>query len=142
MTYLEKEKKENPTVIITDIGIPLHCPSREKPVYCGNDFFGDAYQRCTKCWNTEIPEEKEKENKPMKKTKAMLEEELEQKQTEIEGLKKELVNEIKRSEKYKQFEECADDLKALQNSFINSGFSEKQAFMMVLQIIGASHPKN
>lgn len=63
MTYLEKEKKENPTVIITDIGIPLHCPSREKPVYCGNDFFGDAYQRCTKCWNTEIPKEKEKESK-------------------------------------------------------------------------------
>lgn len=30
----------------------------------------------------------------------------------------------------------------LRNSFINSGFSEKQAFMMVLQIIGASHPKN
>lgn len=88
------------------------------------------------------PEEKEKENKPMKKTKAMLEEELEQKRTEIEDLKKELENEIKRTEKYKQFEECADDLKALQHSFINSGFSEKQAFMMVLQIIGSARPKN
>ena len=75
----------------------------------------------------------------MKKTKTMLEEELEQKRTEIEDLKKELENEIKRSEKYKQFEECADDLKALRDSFINSGFSDKQAFMMVLQIIGASH---
>jgi hypothetical protein len=142
MTYLDKVKQESPEDIGVN-GIPVYCPpNREAPVYCGNDFFGDAYQRCTKCWNTEIPEEKEKENKPMKKTKAMLEEELEQKRTEIEDLKKELENEIKKTEKYKQFEECADDLKALQNSFINSGFSEKQAFTMVLQIIGSARPRN
>lgn len=58
MTYLEKVKKEHPDDI-TSLGIPRYCPSCEKPAYCGDDFFGNAYQRCAKCWNTEIPEEKE-----------------------------------------------------------------------------------
>lgn len=147
MIAREKLELEHPErVNVGYIGGCLGCPSDYgylfKPMYCRDPRYGSNLKQCTDCWDREIPGEKEKENKPMKKTKAMLEEELEQKQTEIEGLKKELETEIKKTEKYKQFEECADDLKALQNSFINSGFSDKQAFMMVLQIIGTSHPKN
>lgn len=130
MTYLEKVKKERPEDITT-LGIPRYCPNREQPVYCGNDFFGNAYQRCTKCWNTEIPEEKEKENKPMKKTKAMLEEELDQKRAEIEDLKKELA----KAEKYKQYDDMAGEVKAIYDSFVNAGFNEDQAFVLLNTMI-------
>lgn len=140
MTYREKFHMEHPDRdSVNTLG--MGCPADYEHNTNCPEYSDGTVMSCKNCWNREIPEEKEKENKPMKKTKAMLEEELEQKKTEIEDLKKELENEIKKTEKYKQFEECADDLKALQNSFINSGFSEKQAFTMVLQIIGASHPR-
>lgn len=77
------------------------------------------------------PEEKEKENKPMKKTKAMLEEELEQKRTEIEDLKKEL----EKAEKYKRYDDMAGELKAIYDSLVNAGFNEDQAFVLLNTMI-------
>ena len=67
----------------------------------------------------------------MKKTKAMLEEELEQKKSEIEDLKKEL----EKAEKYKQYEDAAGELKAIYDSCVNAGFNEDQAFVLLNTMI-------
>lgn len=65
-----------------------------------------------------------------KKTKAMLLEEIEQKNEELKGLKKE----IEKLEKYKQYEDMANELKAMYDSFVNSGFDETQAFKLMLKL--------
>lgn len=99
-----------------------------KPDYCKRI---KHHAECTECWNREIPEEKEKENKPMKKTKAMLEEELDQKRAEIEELKKELV----KAEKYKRYDDAAGEMKAMHDSFVNAGFNEDQAFTILMTML-------
>jgi predicted nuclease with TOPRIM domain len=72
----------------------------------------------------------ERRNK-MKKTKAMLEEELKQKSTEIEYLKKEL----EKVERYMQYDDLAGELKAVYDSFVNAGFKEEQAFTLMTLVI-------
>ena len=135
MTALEKLKKEHPDEM-NSFGRPIYCPTKygyaEYPFYCEDNEYGDAHERCTDCWNREISEEKEeKENKPMKKTKAMLEEELEQKRDEIEELKKELV----KVEKYKQYDDMAGEIKAIYDSFVNAGFNNDQAYEILIILL-------
>ena len=134
MTLIEKLRKEHPEEM-NSFDRPVYCPTKYgyagQPSYCGDIDYGDANKRCTECWNREIPEEKEKENEPMKKTKAMLEEELEQKKNEIEDLKKEL----EKTEKHKQYDDAAGELKAIYDSLVNIGFSEDQAFMLLNTMI-------
>ena len=67
----------------------------------------------------------------MKKTKAMLEEELDQKKNEIEELKKELV----KVEKYKQYDDMAGEIKAIYDSFVNAGFNEDQAYEIMIILL-------
>lgn len=67
----------------------------------------------------------------MKKTKAMLEEELDQKRAEIEDLKKEL----EKAEKYKQYDDAAGEMKAMYDSFVNAGFNEDQAFTILMTML-------
>ena len=132
MTLIEKLRKEHPEEMNCS-GIPMYCPTKygyaECPLYCEDIEYGNARKRCTDCWNREIPEEKE--NKPMKKTKAMLEEELEQKKNEIEELKKELV----KIEKYKQYDEMAGEIKAIYDSFANAGFNRDQAYEILIILL-------
>ena len=134
MTALEKLKKEHPEEI-NSFGMAIYCPTKygyaDKPAYCRDENYGDAHERCADCWNREIPEEKEKENKSMKKTKAMLEEELEQKRDEIEELKKELV----KVEKYKQYDDMAGEIKAIYDSFVNAGFNNDQAYEILIILL-------
>ena len=135
MTLIEKLRKEHPEEM-NSFDRPIYCPTKYgysyPPLYCGDLDYGNANKRCTDCWNREIPEEKEeKENEPMKKTKAMLEEELEQKKTEIEDLKKEL----EKTEKHKQYDDAADELKAIYDSCVNAGFNEDQAFVLLNTMI-------
>ena len=135
MTLIEKLRKEHPEEM-NSFDRPIYCPTKygytSPPLYCGDLGYGNANKRCTDCWNIEITEEKEeKENEPMKKTKAMLEEELEQKKNEIEDLKKEL----EKTEKHKQYDDAAGELKAIYDSLVNIGFSEDQAFMLLNTMI-------
>lgn len=134
MTLIEKLRKEHPEEM-NSFDRPIYCPTKygytSPPLYCGDLDYGNANERCTDCWNREIPEEKEKENELMNKTKAMLEEELEQKKNEIEDLKKEL----EKTEKHKQYDDAADKLKAIYDSLVNIGFSEDQAFMLLNTMI-------
>lgn len=60
-------------------------------------------------------------------TKAELIEEIEQKNSEIEKLE----DEIERLEKRSNYKENADELKALYDSYVEAGFEENQAFMLV-----------
>ena len=65
-----------------------------------------------------------------KKTKQELMEELEVKNAEIQGLKKD----IERLERYKGYEEAADEVAAIRDSFVNAGFSKTEAFTMTLEM--------
>ena len=128
MTFLDKLNKEHP-----DLSGAIHCPYEfgyEDSDKCPKDCDG-SLMTCTACWNREIPEEKEKENKSMNKTKAMLEEELDQKKNEIEELKKELV----KVEKYKQYDDMAGEIKAIYDSFVNAGFNEDQAYEILIILL-------
>ena len=86
---------------------------------------------CDKCWSQEVNEElKEKENDTMtniKKTESQLIEELEDAKTSVAELKKQLDN----MERYKKYEKCADEIKAMHTAFMNSGFTNEQAFDMI-----------
>jgi hypothetical protein len=65
------------------------------------------------------------------KTKTELLEEIEIKEAAI----KELKNEVKKLERFKQYENMTDELAILRDSFVNSGFSKSEAFEMVKIII-------
>ena len=65
------------------------------------------------------------------KTKTELLEEIEAKNNEIQNLK----NEVKKLERFKQYEDMTDEIAALRDSFVNSGFTKAEAFEMVKAII-------
>ncbi len=58
------------------------------------------------------------------KTKNELLEEIEQKNEEIEVLKVD----IEKLEKYRKYDEIAEEVKTINDSFVRSGFTEQQAF--------------
>ena len=61
------------------------------------------------------------------KTKTMLSNEIEAKNVEIKLLKEE----IKKVEQYKQYEEAANEIAALRDSFVNAGFTKDEAIELV-----------
>lgn len=61
------------------------------------------------------------------KTKADLMNELETKENEI----KELKEDLKKLERYKKYEDMANAMRAMHEAFMNSGFSDEQAFALV-----------
>lgn len=58
-----------------------------------------------------------------KRTKEMLMNELEAKNAEIKELKKE----IEKTKRYEQYEEAADEIAALRDSFVKAGFTKAEA---------------
>lgn len=87
--------------------------------------------RCTDCWDREIPgtdiSNNKKENEmmnPTKMTKAELIEEIEIAHNHIV----EMETQLKNLEKYKQYEEAADEIKAIHTALMDSGFTNEQAF--------------
>lgn len=132
MTCKEKLIQDNPNLDKWNIDeiIDDCCPHHYG--YSHDDrFCGENYSDCTACWNQEVIEIK-KENKPMTntkktKTKTQLIEELEAAKTNVADLKKQIDN----LEKYKQYEQCADEIKAMHTAFMNSGFTNEQAFDLI-----------
>lgn len=134
MTYREKAKMEHPELVNeNEIGGVRGCPSdltgEDSPcAYPDKPICNDV---CGACWDREIPgTENKKEEKTMAKTKVELLEELENKKNEVEELRKQIEN----LEKYKKYAEMADELKAVHSAFMNSGFSDEQAFEMLGKI--------
>lgn len=68
------------------------------------------------------------------KTKNELLEEIEQKNGEIEALK----SDIEKLEKYRKYDEMADEVKAINDSFVRSGFTEQQAFELTRGAVTAA----
>ena len=61
------------------------------------------------------------------KTKTELMEEIKAKNDEIQELK----NEVKKLERFKQYEDMTDEMAVLRDSFVNSGFTKAEAFEML-----------
>ena len=51
--------------------------------------------------------------------------------TELMDEIKDLSERIKKLDRYKQYEDAADELAALRDSFVNAGFTKTEAFTMV-----------
>ena len=68
------------------------------------------------------------------KTKNELLEEIEQKNEEIEVLK----TDIEKLEKYRKYDEMSDEVKAINDSFVRSGFTEQQAFELTRGAVTAA----
>lgn len=68
------------------------------------------------------------------KTKNELLEEIEQKNEEIEVLKAD----IEKLEKYRKYDEMADEVKSINDSFVRSGFTEQQAFELTRSAVTAA----
>lgn len=68
------------------------------------------------------------------KTKTELMEEIEQKNAEI----KKLEEEIKMLEKYKQYKDMGDELKAMHTAYEVAGFNSDQAFTLLIETIKAA----
>lgn len=129
MTCKEKLMADNPKLDTWDIEgiIEDYCPHHYG--YMHNDgFCRDLDQDCEACWNQKIIIKKEiKTMTNTKKTKTQLIEELEAAKANVTDLKKQIDN----LERYKQYEECADEIKAMHTAFMNSGFSDEQAFDLI-----------
>jgi uncharacterized membrane-anchored protein YjiN (DUF445 family) len=68
------------------------------------------------------------------KTKNELMEEIEQKNEEIRVLDEE----VKRLEKYKTYDQSAEEIKGVMDSYIRAGFSEEQAFTLIQLLLTAN----
>lgn len=130
MTCINQYMKEHPDATLSEV-IKHYCPWEFYNIDENFEGCTDAmyeYGDCERCWNREIPGtdvKKEKENMPTtRKTKQELVE-------EIDALKKELEN-VKNVE---QYEEGAYQIKALHTAFMNAGFTDAQAFELILTMI-------
>lgn len=143
MTCREKLAIEHPRYIDENrFGGCKGCPHtyeyKDQPDYCrrGTEF------ECTKCWDREILEntkikkrEDEKENTSMsntKKTKAMLQEEVEQLHQELIEKEKDLA----KFDKYKKYEDMGNDLFAAMAAMENAGFTHDEAFILLKTAVG------
>ena len=140
MTCKEKLKLDRPD--LSDIGVwhivNVACPSDDVYRYmCDPEWCRDMTipGRCSKCWDREIPETetienneeiKEMENKTTKKTKAEL-------LNEIAALKKEVEN----LDKYRQYEQVADELAAMRDALMNKGFTREEAIQFIFNAMNS-----
>lgn len=129
MTCREKLSIDHPTYVWETFdwgwcckGCPSDYGYLNDPEYCEE---GPSPTICDRCWNREITE---KENEtPMintKKTKAQLIEELKEATEKATALEKE----IKDLEKYKQYDDAANEIHAIYDSFKRAGFSDEQSY--------------
>ena len=145
MTCKEKLVLEHPEHLNPNLWAGVDtCPTEfgyaDKPAYC-NDETLTCDERCTMCWDREIPETEniKKENvimTPTKMTKADLIEEIKLAHEHIQNME----TQIKNLERYKQYEDMANEFKAMHTAFINSGFTNEQAFEMIKMLTQAVVP--
>lgn len=140
MTCRDKLKMDRPELSDLDVQhmVNVACPSDPRHEYmCDPDWCGDGSvsDRCNKCWNREIPETETVENKEevnemeiktTKKTKAEL-------LNEIAALKKEVEN----LDKYRQYEQVADELAAMRDALMNKGFTREEAIQFIFNAMNS-----
>lgn len=149
MTCREKLRLEHPEFVGDNYvggcgGCPHDYGYLPKPVECSLT----SLSFCTHCWDREIPgtENIKKENDIMpthdinantKKTKAELIEEIKIAHEHI----REMEGRLERMDKYKQYEDMADEMKAIHTALMNSGFTNDQAFELMktaIQVVAPS----
>lgn len=147
MTCREKLMIEHPDKICEVfyggcIGCPNFYGYLPVPFYCPDDEVGNR-ETCTKCWDREIPENKENDERTENEmnetttrtmTREELYEEINQKRAEINSLKQK----IEKLAKYEKYDAAAAECAALRDSYIRAGFTEEQAFEIVLICIKAN----
>lgn len=148
MTFREKLRREHPELRSTSVmavGCPHHYGYETKD---GCSVYDGKACSCAECWDREIPgtENIKKENDIMpvnainadtrKMTKADMIKEIEYAHNHI----REMESQLKNLERYKQYENAADELKALHTAFMNSGFTNEQAFDLLKTITQATVP--
>jgi hypothetical protein len=128
MNYIEKLRQDYPDWDEFKIGYTVadKCPEElGYPEDCDHD--------CEHCWYKEFPSNEKlndvkKENEITmtnpKKTKGQLIEELKEATEKATALE----NEIKNLEKYKQYDDAANEIHAFYHSFVKAGFSEEQSY--------------
>lgn len=137
MTCREKLAKEHPEYVNpASTGGCDACPITygylDRPEWCNVD-----EDTCSKCWDREISDLNNNlkgENDMTSKTKNELIKELTKAKENVEKLKEALIN----IEKRKKYDEAALETKAMYDSFINAGFTEAQAFSIIMNMISAS----
>ena len=140
MTCFEKLRQDRPDLNETQLSNMMrsYCPFEMGINYPPSAFCKDSM--CSTCWNTEIPETKiKKENDimtPTKMTKAELVEEIHHAHEHIQKMEAQ----IKNLERYKQYENMADEMKAMHTAFMNSGFSDDQAYDLMKTLINTVAP--
>ncbi|MBO5887502.1 MAG: hypothetical protein J6Q60_05725 [Bacteroidaceae bacterium] len=137
MTCREKLKLEHPELVDMDyIGGCHGCPNDYGYLPRHEGCSEDPGMNCTECWDREIPgtiTKKENDIMPThdinhtKKTKAELIEEIECAEAHIRAMETQIAN----LERYKQYEDMANEAKAMHTAFMNSGFTNEQAFDMI-----------
>ena len=70
-----------------------------------------------------------------KTTKERLIEKLEEVEKERDRLK----SDISKLKKYEKYEETADELGAMRDAFVNSGFTDDQAFQIIITLVQKLH---
>lgn len=140
MTCLEKYMQEHPNVPKERI-LTVYCPNgtgmmyeMDEPEYCPQE---NGTPECVKCWNREFIDTKpvnEERNIPM--TKEQMLEEIEKANATIH----EMENRLKNLERYKAYEDMADEMKAMHTAFMNSGFSDEQAYDLMKTILNMAVP--
>ena len=65
------------------------------------------------------------------KTKTELLKEIENKNEEIKGLKEE----IKKLDRYKSYEDAANEVAAMREAFVNAGFSKSESYDMTKNLV-------
>lgn len=143
MTYKEKLKQIDPDAIDdTCCGGCVGCPGSYSELNDDGLPEGECNwdaETCTRCWNREIPGtevEKEKENMDTNATKEQLIAEIKKAYATIH----EMEDRMKNLERYKAYEETANEIKAMHTAFMNSGFSDEQAHDMVKILLAATLP--
>ena len=148
MTCREKLKIKHPySVNAIYLGGCEGCPSVYGylgfPGYCCDTSI-PKNERCTMCWDREIPENKsnnEMEENEMNETsnRTMTREdlynEINQKKKEIEYLKER----IEKLAKYEKYDASAAECETFKDSFVRAGFTEEQAFEILLVCLKAQY---
>lgn len=150
MTCREKLAIEHPEKIDpNELGGCWGCPQAygylRRPEYC-MPVKVDKEKMCTACWDREIPgtEKIKKENEIMpthdinarEVTKEDLLREIELAHAHIQEMEKRMRN----LDKYNQYKEAGEEIKAMHVAFIDAGFSDDQAFELIKASIQAAMP--
>ena len=141
MTFIQKLQIEHPNKVsyyadgsINYSDCAMECPHSygyEKSAYCGYPAFCGDNDRCTKCWNREMPEtENTKGDTDMKEVGKTVDDLLK----EVADLKEQV--RVKKAQE--EYDKSANELKMMYDALINSGFSKVEAWSIFSTILDKS----